>query len=165
MLGELDRSHPNSAGSGVDQDGLAVGEVPRREQALVRGPERDRHGRGAGGIEPVGDRPGHDRGGDPPGGVRAGEVQRHHPVADSGSIDAGRDLAHNPGTQIADDVGRGGKVSSRACEQIPSLDADRLGVDHHAAVRALGIGYVLVAEHVGSAVLVDHRRLHTRDSR
>lgn len=35
-LGELNRGHPDAAGSGVDQDGLALGEVPGGEQAVGR---------------------------------------------------------------------------------------------------------------------------------
>src|SRR6266702_8745582 len=46
-LGELNRGHPDTAGSGVDQNGLARGEVAGGEQALMRGSERDRHARRA----------------------------------------------------------------------------------------------------------------------
>ena len=159
-LGELDRCHSDAAGSGVNQNSLALGEVPSSEQALVRGPERDRHARRAGGIEAVGDRPGHDRGGHSPGGVRSGEVQGDDPVADCASLHAGGDDRHGPGAQIADDVRRPGELPAGASQHVSSLDADRLGIDHHASVRALGLGDLLVAEYLRSAVLMDDRRFH-----
>jgi hypothetical protein len=43
LLGELDRRHANALGTGMDQHCLASGQVARREQGLLSGPERDRH--------------------------------------------------------------------------------------------------------------------------
>ena len=121
-LGELDRGHSDAAGSRVDQDGLALGEVAGGEQALVRGAERHRNARRAGRIEPGGDRPGHGRRDGSPGGVRPGGVQGDHPVADCASFDAGGDLAHGPGAQIADDMRHcGRRPAARASRSPPSM--------------------------------------------
>ena len=46
-------------------------------------------------------------------------------------------------------------------EQVASLDADRLNVNHHPAVTVLGITDVLIPEHARAPVLVDHCSFHT----
>ncbi len=96
--------------------------------------------------------------------MRPGRVEGDHPVADRASLHVRGDLADGAGAQIADDVRDRGQIPRRAGEQIAALDADRLGVNDHAAVRALGIGHILVAKHLRRAVLVDNRCLHLRQS-
>jgi hypothetical protein len=63
--------------------------------------------------------------------MRSGGVQRHHAVSDRVSLDAGADLAHLPGAEIADHVGHLGQLPRRASQQVTTHDADRLGIDYH----------------------------------
>ena len=160
LLGELDRGHPDASRPRVDQRRLPGLEVAGGEQALLGGPERDRDARGGGRVQAVGDRPrGHGRH-DPLGGMRAGHVQRHHAVAGRAVLDAGAGLDDSARGEVADDVRDRRGRRPGAGQQVPALDADRLDIDQNAAVGALGLGYVLVAQDVRAAVLVDHRRLH-----
>jgi hypothetical protein len=97
--------------------------------------------------------------------VRTRRAQGHDPVADGAVLDAGANLGDGARGEVAHDVRDRRRRHQGAGQQVPALDADRLDVDHHATVGALGIGNVLVAQDVGAAVLVDHRRLHwQRDS-
>jgi hypothetical protein len=92
--------------------------------------------------------------------MRPSRVQRHDPVADRAVLDADADLDDCARGEIPNDVRDRRRWRAGAGEQIPALDADRLDVDQHTAVGALGIRDVLVAQDVRAAVLVNHRRLH-----
>ena len=71
LLGELDRRHPDASGARLDQDRLAGLEVAGGEEALLSGPDRNRHARRARRVQPSGI--GHVvMAGMPPGGVRPG---------------------------------------------------------------------------------------------
>ncbi len=160
LLGELDRRHADAPGPGVDQGRLPGLQVAGGEQALLRRADRNRDARRGRCVQPVGDRPGRDRGDGALGRVRAGHVQSDHPVADRAVLDSGADLGHRAGGEIADDVRDRRRRRAGPGQQIAALDADRLDVDHHAAVGALGVGHVLVAQDLRTTVLVDHRGLH-----
>jgi hypothetical protein len=92
--------------------------------------------------------------------VRARHVQSHDAVAGRAVLDAGADFDDRARGEVPHDVRDRRRRRPGAGQKVPALDADRLDVDHHTAVGALGIGYVLVAQHVRAAILVDHRRLH-----
>jgi hypothetical protein len=92
--------------------------------------------------------------------VRPGGVEGHHTVANRSVLHAGAELAHRPGAQVANDMRGFGLLPARAGKQVASLDADRLGVNDHAAFWALWLGHVLVAKDVRFAGRIDHRRLH-----
>jgi hypothetical protein len=157
---ELDGGHTDSAASGMDQRRLPLLQARGSEEALLRGPDRNRDGRRDSGIEPIGDWPGHHGRHDPLLGVGAVCVQRHHLVADGGALDAGANLGHGARTQIADDVRGALRRRDRAGEKIAALDADRLDVNSHAAIGTHRIGDVLVAKHVRRAVLEYHGGFH-----
>jgi hypothetical protein len=53
-------------------------------------------------------------------------------------------------------MGHRGQLPGSSGEQVTTLDADCLGIDHHEALRALWLGPIFVAKHLGVAVLVDH---------
>ena len=53
LLGELDRGHADASSSGVDQDRLAFTQVRGREEALLRGAERNWHASRRSCVEPV----------------------------------------------------------------------------------------------------------------
>ena len=92
--------------------------------------------------------------------MRACRVQGHNPVADRATLDARADREDRARGEVPDDVRDRRRRRRGARQEVPALDADRLDIDQHAALGALGIGYVLVAQDVRGAVLVDHRRLH-----
>jgi len=78
--------------------------------------------------------------------VRPGCVQRHDAVPDGAAVDSRADLTDCPGAQVADDMWHRGRLGRRAGEEVAALDADRLGIDHDEAVRALRLGNVFVAK-------------------
>ncbi len=59
-------------------------------------------------------------------------------------------------------MGDAGQVAPEPVERVPTLDAHRLDVDQHIARTYLGVGHLLVAEHLGRPGLVVHRCLHDR---
>src|SRR4051794_41534406 len=93
--------------------------------------------------------------------MRPGRVQGDDAVADRARLDAGTDVGDRARREVPDDVRHGPELRPGAMEQVAALDADRFDVDDHVPVRALGIGDVLVAQNVRTAVLVDHRRSHS----
>jgi hypothetical protein len=92
--------------------------------------------------------------------VRSGREQGHDAVADRAILDPCAHLSDGARGEVAHDVRSRRRRRLGARQQIPTLDADRLDVDQHATVGAVGIGDVLVAQDVRGAVLVDHRRFH-----
>ena len=160
LLRQLDRGHPDATRAGVDQGGLAGLEVAGGEQALLCGPVRDGNARGARRVQAVRDRPGGQSRHGALRRVRPGRVQGDDAVADRAVLDAGTDVGDRARREVPDDVRHGRELRPGAVEQVAALDADRLDVDDHVAVGALGIGDVLVAQNVRTAVLVDHRRFH-----
>ena len=86
--------------------------------------------------------------------------RRDDRVADLEVGHAFADLAHDPGSLVADDMRRRRQHSALAMQEVAALDADRLDLDQQTAGPHLGIGNVLVLEDVGPAGLVEARGLH-----
>ena len=61
-LGELDRGQADTTRAGLNEDRLARLQTAELEQAVVGGPERDRHAGNVDEVGTVGYRPRHDRG-------------------------------------------------------------------------------------------------------
>ena len=145
LLGELDRGHADASRPGVNQSGVPRLEMTCGEQALLGRPERDWDTRRGSSVQPGGNRPRGHCGNRALGGVRPRRVEGYQPVADSAVRDPCADLDDGARGEIPDDVRDRARRRPRAVQQVPALDADRLDVDQHAAVRALGIRHVLVA--------------------
>ena len=89
---ELDRRDADTARSGLDEHGLARLEVPELEQAVVRGPERDRHARARHEIGTVGDHPCEHRRHRDDLGVRSPQHRRDDTLTDAAVGDRVTDL-------------------------------------------------------------------------
>ena len=81
-------------------------------------------------------------------------------IANGPVAHTGAHLSHRAGREIPHDVRHRWRWRAGSGEQIPALDADRLNVDHQAAVRAIRIRDVLVAQDVRPTVFVNHRSFH-----
>ena len=84
----------------------------------------------------------------------------HDAVADGEAVDARPERLDDAGAVRAEDPGLRHRREPLAHPDVEVVERRRREADEHLALARLGVGHVLVPEHLGAAVLVDPDRLH-----